>query len=94
MEARITRADNNHVDLKDANLMLDIRIPVKNKKLTLNDVVDVMLDGFNKINNRLDIIETDIHDLKIRVTNIEDTLVRHNIRLTSIENTPILNNIR
>jgi cell division septum initiation protein DivIVA len=66
--------------------MLDVRIPIKNRKLTLNDVVDMMLDGFNKVNGRLDVIETDIHqlkedvsDLKVRVTNLET-------RMTNVEN--------
>jgi chromosome segregation ATPase len=91
VEAKITRTDNEHTNLKDANFMLDVRIPVKNRKITLNDVVDMMLDGFNKVNNRLDVIETNIHDLKkdvkdlqIRMTKVENRIENLDSRITNI----------
>jgi predicted nucleic acid-binding Zn-ribbon protein len=91
VEAKITRTDNNHTSLKDANFMLDVRIPVKNRKITLNDVVDMMLNGFKSIRE-------DIHDLKVRVTNLENTIVDikadiSNIK-TDIDNIVKLNNLR
>jgi gamma-glutamylcysteine synthetase len=75
VEAKITRTDNNHTSLKDANFMLDVRIPVKNRKLTLNDVVDMMLDGFKNIHDDIKSIKTDINDLKVRMTNVEGFIV-------------------
>jgi hypothetical protein len=70
VEAKITKTDNNHTSLKDANFMLDVRIPVRNKKITLNDVVDMMLDGFKKVNGRLDVIETDINNI-VKLNNLK-----------------------
>jgi hypothetical protein len=64
--------------------MLDVRIPIKNRKITLNDVVDMMLDGFNKVNGRLDNLET-------RMTNVENKLDKTSSLLHKVIK---LNNLR
>jgi seryl-tRNA synthetase len=63
VEAKITRTDNNHTNLKDANFMLDVRIPTKKRKITLTDLYDLVVD-----------IKEDVKDLKVRVTNIENDI--------------------
>jgi hypothetical protein len=64
VEAKITRTDNEHTSLKDANFMLDVRIPTKKRKITLTDLYDLVVD-----------IKEDVNDLKVRMTNVEGFIV-------------------
>jgi hypothetical protein len=55
VEAKIARTDNNHANLKDANFMLDVRIPTRKRKIALTDLYDLVVN-----------IKEDVKDLKKR----------------------------
>jgi hypothetical protein len=59
VEAKITKTDNEHTNLKDANFMIDVRIPTRKRKITLIDLYDLVVD-----------IKEDVNNLKVRITNI------------------------
>jgi hypothetical protein len=44
VEAKITITDNEHASLKNANFMLDVRIPTKKRKITLTDLYELVVD--------------------------------------------------